>query len=86
MYRVDDTLYFGRLENGDVRLVRFRVPPPIPPLATYVYASSLVHTDVVIPASVWPSVVASVSACGEYGGRFYTAQAFHMNPPQGAPR
>lgn len=80
MFHVSDNLFFGRLDNGDVRILKFKRPPTVWPDVNRVYISADVEFDEKVPAGSWPSVVASVSNAGEGDGRFYTAQAFHMNP------
>jgi hypothetical protein len=87
VFHVDNFLYFGRLDNGDVRMLKFKHRPSLQPDVNRIYISADVEFDVTLPSSAWASVVASVSKHGECDGRFYVAQAFHMNPrPTPAPR
>lgn len=80
MFHVSDNLYFGRINDaGDVRILKFNSPPPLPPNPTGTYSESLVSVDLTLPGSSWASVMASVSRRGEIEGRFYVAQAFHNN-------
>ena len=78
MFNVTETLYFGRLPDGAVRILRFTQVPLDPPQASGVY-SGQVDIDLTIPASTWPAILAAVSLRGEIEGRFYVAQAFHNN-------
>ncbi len=82
MYHERDNTYFCRREDGSVRIIKFRSPGPpnFNPKAEGCYDKSLVEFDHTISAGSWASIVAAVSLRGEIGGRFYTAQAFHMNP------
>jgi len=78
MLHLSDNLYAGRINDaGDVRLLKFTNTPSIAPTPTSVYVSGETVLDSVIPAAVWPSVVANVSRRGEIENRFYVAQAFH---------
>jgi len=42
-------------------------------------SSRMTRPEVTIGRDAWASVVASVSGKGEEDGRFYVAQAFHMD-------
>lgn len=79
MFHVENNLFFGRLDNGDVRVVMFKSTPSEWPVVTRQYPRIFTEFDFTLSASVWPSIVASVSKKGEGDGRFYKAQAFHMN-------
>lgn len=80
MFHIADNLFFGRLADGSVRVLKFKAPPKIWPQADRYYEPATLILDQTIPAPSWGSVVASVSLGGEENGRFYIAQAFHMNP------
>ena len=81
MFHIKDNVFFGRLENGDVRVLAFSSPPESFPIADGIYDPTdkryPITFDFTINADAWASVVASVSAGGEINGRFYVAQAFH---------
>ena len=79
MFHIGNELYAGRVEpGGHVRLIQFISPPATPPFAEMMHSASM-SFDVVIPATTWCSLMASVSNRGEIEGRFYVAQAFHQN-------
>ena len=79
MFHIGNDLYAGRVEpQGDVRLVQFSSTPTTWPTAGMAHTPAMTF-DTIIPASVWCSVMASVSKRGEIEGRFYVAQAFHQN-------
>ena len=80
MIHLLNNLYAGRLNGqGDVRFIKFNWNRPTPPVVSWLYDPQEIDYDVVIPASVWASVVSGVSKQGDAAGRFYEAQAFHMN-------
>ena len=85
MFHVADNLFFGRLPDGRVRLLKFasdrRWDDGTYPVIDGVYPEAV--TDQVIDADAWPSVVASVSAQGESAGRYGVARNFHMYAPAG---
>lgn len=73
IFHTSDNVFFRRLDNGDVEVSqRMRREGCTDDPDTWF--KGFVH---VVPASIWASVVASVSSKGEDGGRFYQAQAFH---------
>lgn len=81
MYHQNDNLFFGRLEDGSVRILKLSHRPPHWPLSTdppHVHAK-LVQFDATIPHTMWASVIAGVSAMGEEHGRYNLAKAFHMD-------
>lgn len=82
MFHERDNTYFGRLADGSVRIIKFKspAPPNFSPKAEGVYDACLVEFDHVVSPSAWASICAAVSLRGAFGGRFYSAQAFHMNP------
>ena len=79
MFHQGDNLFFGRLLNGDVRMLKLKHTPERWPEASLVYPASAVVFDHTIPQGHWCSIVASVSNLGEQSGRYYEAKAFHMN-------
>ena len=91
MFHWEDNMYFGRLPDGHVRVVKFsRTPhamwwhnensamvPTEYPRADGEFHSVEVILDLRIPPEAWASIVASVSKLGESDGRFYKALEFH---------
>lgn len=71
MFHTQDGLYFGRLPNGDVRIVK--TDDNRDPEST----DTQKILDMVIPGNSWASVIASVSAGGEVDERWYPAVDFH---------
>ena len=70
MFHENHGLFFGRLANGDVRIVKTYDCRDIRP--------DNVVLDHVIPASVWASVIATCSKQGEYpNGGHDRALTFH---------
>lgn len=69
-FRESEGWRFRRLENGDVEIVVGNLRDQKSPEG----AVERVHT---VGKDAWASVVSSVSAGGEEGGRFYEAQSFH---------
>lgn len=80
MFHVRDNLFFGRMSDGAVRVLKFKSAPASSPSAMLSYPPHLIEYEFIVPAASWASVVASVSLQGEDHGRFYVAQSFHMNP------
>lgn len=80
MFHESNNLFFGRMTDGSVRVIKFKAPPPQWPSITAQYQPQLVEFDQTIPAPAWASLIATVSLQGEADGRFYKAQSFHMNP------
>lgn len=92
MFHWQDNFFFGRCSDGAVRLVKFnstRAPHALwkheggvtsmteYPDADGEFNDVTVVLDVRIPADHWASIIASVSAKGEDGGRFHEAQKWH---------
>ena len=72
MFHVNDGLFFGRKENGDVRIVKTqdgKIDSPI-------------IFDIIVDKSGWQSAISSVSAGGEDGYRYYLADIFHNTPKE----
>ena|ERR1700674_3530535 len=92
MFHWRDNTYFGRLEDGCVRVVKFSFSPHVQwrhnehlamvptenPRPDGEFRSVEVLLDIRIPAAQWASIVASVSALGESNGRYYLAEKFHQ--------
>ncbi len=85
MFHTSDNLYFGRLPNGSVRVIKFRSRPQEWPQATHYYNPLSLHFDFTVSDTTWASVVAEVSLRGEIDGRYYRALAFHNNPQEPKP-
>lgn len=81
MFHYRDNLFFGRMSNGAVRMLKFASPPREFPQADRGYMTEAgddgVVLDAVIDSNSWGSVVASVSAGGEENGRYYEIMDFH---------
>lgn len=79
MFHVSDNLFFGRLPDGRVRLIKFKHPQAKwPSVADPEMRSPLPgELDLTLSDHQWSSIVAAVSAQGENGDRFYAALAFH---------
>lgn len=76
MFHAAGNLFFGRTPLGSVRIVKFASPPrEWPSVNDPEHAAALL--DVVLPAELWASTVASVSAGGETAGRYAQALRFH---------
>lgn len=72
MFHQRDGLYFDRLPNGDVHILK-----TVDGRARSSDAPKLFEQ--VIPAGEWESVIATVSAGGESDSRWYLAKAFHAS-------
>lgn len=75
MFHNTDNLYFGRLPDGKVRILKLPSTPSEWPKADGQYPDALF--DVTIDDGHWGSIVTSVSAKGEADGRWYKAMDFH---------
>lgn len=75
MFHLSDNLFFGRLPDGKVRVVKFAAPPKDWPQADGVFPDAVLDQE--IDDGGWGSVVASMSAKGEGDGRWYKAMDFH---------
>lgn len=77
MYHQRDGLYFGRMKDSSVRILKLpkqRANDGFPSADGDHFDAEI---DLVIPPYHWASIVASVSAAGEEGERFYQAEKFH---------
>lgn len=70
-------LFFGRLADGSVRILRLRSTPLDAPDVNSDFRLSECMVDSRIPSETWSSIVASMSARGESSLRYYAALAFH---------
>jgi hypothetical protein len=77
MFHWQNEIFFGRRENGDVRVIKFMKPPVEWPDAEREYKLSEAQFDFTIPADSWGSIVASVSHLGEQDRRWFKAMEFH---------
>lgn len=93
MFHSHDNLYFGRLPDGAVRVVKFSEPPfpmmkqvecgTVPsewPQADGEFHSVQVLLDVTLTVYEWASIISSVAMRGESGGGYFDALAFHQEP------
>ncbi len=71
--------FFGRANDGSVRIIRLRSVPLDPPKVDAQLHSSEALLDLSIPAETWASLVSGVSLIGETPKRHYEALAFHSN-------
>jgi len=80
MFHVNDHLFFGRMTNGGVRILKYSSAPLTIPDADQPRdkpGELVPELDARIDGGIWASIIASVSAQGEVAGRFYVAEAFH---------
>lgn len=75
MFHWQNNTYFGRTEDGSVRILKLSATPKEFPAVSDEYPDAVL--DVTVDADSWASVIASVSAGGEAHNRFYAAQKFH---------
>ena len=79
MFHYMNNLFFGRLADGSVRILKFHMDKKWPegesPKIDQRYPDSMI--DLEIDPNGWASIVASVSKQGETGERFYRAEKFH---------
>lgn len=80
MFHSHDNLFFGRIPDGSVRILKFHRPPAKFPRVDGLYTADEVSLDVLIPCGSWCSVVASMSLLGEENLRWYAAMSFHGAP------
>jgi len=69
MFHLQDGLYFDRLEDGKVRILKKNAD------------TDAVEMDMVVDAAGWCSVIASMSYYGEEDCGFYRAEEFHQKKP-----
>ena len=78
MYQHADGLFFGRLPNGDVRILKLSPTNLLAaqgfPTVDGIYPNAIL--DVIINDGLWGSLVCAVSG-GESGGRWQKAMDFH---------
>lgn len=75
MFHWQDGIYFGRKEDGSVRIIKMPGVSSKWPKADGDYPDA--EIDLTIPDNSWGSIVASVSHGGEGDGRWYQAMEFH---------
>lgn len=92
MFHQRDNLFFGRMQDGGVRIVKFSAPPHVTllhgadavtrptdgPHADGEFREVKVLLDVRITADEWASIISSMSKAGEADGGFYRALDWHM--------
>lgn len=69
MYHLKDGLYFGRLPNGDVEVIKTTDGK--------VLSNNNILFRQVIECHMWSSAISSVSYTGETTTKYYTALKFH---------
>jgi hypothetical protein len=74
-------VFFGRTQDGSVRVLRLKSHPMNPPSVDAELQSSEVLVDLFISPASWATMVAGVSASGNTSKRHYEALAFHSNVP-----
>lgn len=77
MFHESENLFFGRRQDGSVRVLKFAKPPQDFPMADAPYPYPDAVFDQIIDAPGWASIVCSVSRDGETGERWDAAQNFH---------
>lgn len=77
MFHYKDSLFFGRMKGGSVRVIQWRIPPKDWPQADCYWPQEDTEFDFIVDPDSWASIVASVSKDGEGNMRFYIAKAFH---------
>lgn len=81
MFHWNNNVFFGRMENGGVRILAFSATPDSWPVADGIYDPTDPRFPVIfdqrIDANSWLSLISSVSAGGEVDGRFYSAERWH---------
>lgn len=80
MFHESENLFFGRRQDGSVRVVKFAKPPQDWPTADAPYPYPDAVADQIIEVGPWASIVCSVSRDGETGERWNAAQDFHGRP------
>jgi len=81
MFHYKNNLFFGRREDGNVRVLKIHPDHKFPGFPTVngppPVADQWVELDAIIDADGWASIVASVSKQGETGATFRQARDFH---------
>lgn len=75
MFHAVGGIFFGRKENGEVRILKLSDKLAYWPLIEGKYPDA--EIDVTLPLETWASVVCSVSKRGENANRFREALNFH---------
>jgi len=88
MFHQANNLFFTRLPNGDVRILKLRYAPMDYPTASSEYHEDNVILDVTIPSDHWCSIIATVCHTSESyfnpvtnQHRWYDAKHFHNGDP-----
>ncbi len=76
MFHYRDNLFFGRNNNGSVRVLKLPNPPAGGRASVDGCYPEAIY-DISIDTHGWASIVASVSHAGEEGGRYNEARKFH---------
>lgn len=79
MFHSHYNLYFGRLPDGGVRILKLYTSPIRGdfPVVDQPYYDANVQLDITIPPGEWASIIAAVSKRGEVD-RYNLAMAFHQ--------
>ncbi len=77
MFSYKDGFFFGRMENGDVRILKLEGKISEFPKVNGAYRESLI--DITIDVDGWKSIIVSVSASGETADKWNEAEIFHNN-------
>ena len=79
MIELDDNLFIGRLDNGDVRLLKLKCAPLYPPKVHKPYFDKeMVELDQVVHHRMWCRAISHVSVDQHDHDKWYAAMAFHM--------
>lgn len=83
MYHWQNYIYFGRMEDGSVRILAFSAKPDEWPVADGIYDPTDPRFPVIfdqrIDPNAWASIISGVSIGGEVDGRFYAAEKWHRS-------
>lgn len=82
MFHNRENLFFGRLPDGAVRILKFSANPYQGEGLSVDkrYHDVKVELDMTIPPNEWASIIATVSKSGEIDGGYYRALEFHQEP------
>lgn len=77
MFHWQENIFFGRKNDGSVRVIEFKHTPDQFPSAEKLYPAEELWFDCTIPPMVWASIVASVARGGETAETFNQALSLH---------
>lgn len=78
MLHYQENLFFGRKNDGSVRVLEFKHTPEEFPSPEKLYPADELWFDCTIPPMVWASIVASVAKGGETTASFNFALSLHQ--------